>query len=327
MQDPEIVYTFDLTENGKLQFKTSRDFVFGDIQYDKQKGVVYEKFADADPSFSPGCSWYCGGGPEAILSSSSLKTNGTLTYVAKNIHDFNLDTAWVEGSDDYGIGEYVEYIFAKNSARPTTLYIINGYIKSQKAWTENSRVKELILKLNNKTLGVIHLKDVAAVQKVKLPLYYESKEHPGYSLKFIIKDVYPGTKFKDTAITEITLDGIDVHCVDAKTKILMSDNRLKYISEIKVGDRIIVLRYSDKKQIITKVKKIITTKHDVVYNYGNVKITSDHVFLNDNYLKTNAEEMKCNKIYEKDKIMYNLVVDESHEVFFKGNNVWLKAEN
>lgn len=44
---------------------------------------------------------------------------------------------------------------------------------------------------------------------------YSDREHLSGKaplvIRFKICDVYPGTKYKDTAITEIYFDGIDVH--------------------------------------------------------------------------------------------------------------------
>lgn len=159
-----------------------------------------------------GCSWYCGGNSYKQTASSTLKSSGTATYTPTNAHDLSYKTAWVEGTAGDGIGEYIEYYFKNDCPRVTSFYISNGYVKSDKAWKDNSRVKILKLYINNKPYALLNLQDTKADQIFKLdePIgrYKGGKD---MILRFEIVDVYKGDKYKDTAITEIYFDGIDVH--------------------------------------------------------------------------------------------------------------------
>ncbi|WP_143569809.1 NADase-type glycan-binding domain-containing protein [Tenacibaculum agarivorans] len=167
-----------------------------------------------------GCSWYCGAGDYTVTTSSELAPNGKIDYKAKNLTDFSYQTAWVEGKNDYGIGEKIEFVFAPNHPRVTTIKIANGYVKSTKAWKANSRVKKLKLSINDEVYGIIHLKDTYALQAVKFkkPIGYADREdyeklktRPKWKISFEILEVYKGEKYKDTVISEIFFDGIDVH--------------------------------------------------------------------------------------------------------------------
>lgn len=168
----------------------------------------------------PGCSWYCGGGLETAAASSTLSKQGNVNYVAKNANDLSYQTAWVEGVPGYGIGEDLTYDFPPENPRITKIIVVNGYVKSAKAWNENSRVKQLKVYLDGKPLALLNLQDTRREQifTLKQPIgngnranYKALQLKPRWKLKFEITDVYKGQKFDDTAITEIYFDGIDVH--------------------------------------------------------------------------------------------------------------------
>ena len=164
--------------------------------------------------YSPACSWYCGGVIDTIKTSSALDSYGRFTYDAGNLHDFNHETAWVEGVEGYGIGEYAIYEFPGNCPRITTVNVLNGYVKSESLWRANSRVKKLKVWYNNKPLAILELEDSRSLQMFEIgPVGYGPKgmEADIWSLKFEIMEVYPGDKYKDTVISDIYFDGIDVH--------------------------------------------------------------------------------------------------------------------
>lgn len=160
----------------------------------------------------PGCSWYCGGGPYKIISSSNLKSNGSINYNAENIHDFSYKTVWAEGADGYGIGEYVEYHFKAQSPRITEIRFANGYVKTDQAWFDNSRVKSIKMYVNGQPFAILNLNDTRAIQyfTLKEPLGRNNGEND-WVLKFEIIDVYKGDKYKDVVISELSFDGTDVH--------------------------------------------------------------------------------------------------------------------
>lgn len=158
-----------------------------------------------------GCSWYCGGGNYEIKASSSLHPNKGIVYKADNANDLNYYTAWVEGKADEGVGEFLEYYFKNNSPRVTKIIIANGYMKSNRAWKNNNRVKKLKLYVNGKVWGILNLEDSKTDQVFEIGTLGHNKNGTDLILKFELLDVYKGNKFNDTAITEIYFDGIDVH--------------------------------------------------------------------------------------------------------------------
>lgn len=154
--------------------------------------------------YSGSCSWYCGGRVEKRVASSTLSSQGSNNYDVSNIHDFNHETAWVEGVRGYGIGEWVEYR-GVNGGGITAIKILNGYVKSEKAWSENARVKRLKVYCNGKPICIFELQNSRSLQTfyVAIGNSYDVK----VDFRFEILDVYPGTKYQDTVISEIYFEG------------------------------------------------------------------------------------------------------------------------
>jgi hypothetical protein len=184
---------------------------------------VYTEMNELMPGYwqtlGEGCSWYCGGGPDEVKASSELKPQGTNTYAGGNVHDFSYKEAWVEGVPGYGIGEYVTYKFAGESPRITEVIVVNGYVKSEKAYRDNSRVKKLKMYVNDKPYAILNLEDKRSSQTFEFEPIGNSnranlealKHMPAWNLKFEILEVYKGTKYDDVAIAEIYFSGMDVH--------------------------------------------------------------------------------------------------------------------
>ena len=177
----------------------------------KELNILLEKYGEVVENawdiIDGGCSWYCGGGNYKIKASSSLGDS----YKAEFANDLSYKTAWVEGKKDEGIGEYLEYYFKNDSPRITEIIISNGYMKSEETWKNNNRVKKLKLYVNGVPFGILNLKDSLTDQHFSVGTLGHNKNGTDLILKFEILEIYKGSKYNDTAITEIYFDGIDVH--------------------------------------------------------------------------------------------------------------------
>ena len=176
--------------------------------------IALLSFVEDDPVlrhfYSGSCSWYCGGQIDSVTASSALGEK----YAAEKAHDFSIVTAWVEGVDGNGEGEYIKYAFPGTCPRITTVLIHNGYVKNWDVWRDNGRVKRLLMYYNDKPYVILHLQDTANLQSFEVGILgheERSETSPAWSIKFEILEVYPGEKYEDTAITEIYFDGVDVH--------------------------------------------------------------------------------------------------------------------
>lgn len=166
-----------------------------------------------------GCSWYCGAGAISVTASTQLPAQVSNSYQPENAHDLSFKTAWVEGDPGDGIGQFLTYTFTPDHPRITHINVVNGYVKSQKAYLENSRVKKLKVYLNGQPMAILQLDDIRSTQSFKFePIGNADRKNkeslkvqPDWTLKFEILEVYKGSKYADVAITEIYFDGIDVH--------------------------------------------------------------------------------------------------------------------
>ncbi|MBO5799781.1 MAG: hypothetical protein J6Q03_00385 [Paludibacteraceae bacterium] len=230
-----------------------------------------------------GCSWYCAGGPYSVSASSYLKSSGYVNYKGANAHDLNYRKVWAEGVDGDGIGEYLIYKFRGGSPRVTQIIVVNGYVKNQTVFKENSRVKKLKVYKDGKPIAILELKDIMGEQVFEIGTLGDNRENaPAWSLKFEILEVYKGDKYDDTVISELYFAGIDVHCLAKGTKISMGDGSEKNIEEVKAGDK--VLSYSSKGIGVSVVKVTDVATHEgfVRYKFTSGKelvCTLDHPLL------------------------------------------------
>ncbi len=168
-------------------------------------------------------------------------------YSAYQLFDENVTTAWVEGVEGDGIGEYV--LIGQENTLPDKIHINNGYQKTESLYYKNSRPKTLKLSLyvvyqlpgDVTELGrifqclqypdstILHLKDKMGTQVFELPFdikrvksvkstgdanfekefeervdkFIEHEHYYGYILKLEIMDVYKGSKWDDTSISDL----------------------------------------------------------------------------------------------------------------------------
>jgi hypothetical protein len=198
----------DLQVCDRVAMKANTDYnALSDVE------IALLSFVEDDPVlshfYSSSCSWYCGGQIDSVTASSALADR----YAAEKAHDFSIVTAWVEGVEGNGEGEYLRYSFPGTCPRITTVLIHNGYVKNWEVWYDNARVKRLLMYYNDEPYAILNLQDTMGLQSFDVGvLGYEDKDSaPAWSIKFEILEVYPGKKYEDTAITEIYFDGIDVH--------------------------------------------------------------------------------------------------------------------
>lgn len=156
------------------------------------------------------------------MVSSYLPATEKNSYGPWNVEDYDLSTAWVPDSRNGGIGEYIEYEFHFPDYAPTyggvyqfdgQCIIANGYCKSPKVWEENSRVKKIKVYYNDKAICYVVLQDNWYIQYFDLRKFFINRSRDLYldapyellngdRLRFEIVEVYPGSKYKDVAISE-----------------------------------------------------------------------------------------------------------------------------
>lgn len=146
----------------------------------------------------------CSGPPclDNIKASSTLvPQRKKKKYSVDNICDDDPTTAWVEGKEDHGIGEFFEMKWVPMGSGEITL--LNGYQASKSTWENNSRVKKMKVSIGGKDLCVVALADVMGRQQFTIPGHSGPDSNVDVPLRFTILEVYPGLKWKDTAISGI----------------------------------------------------------------------------------------------------------------------------
>lgn len=137
----------------------------------------------------------------AVRASSSLDASSSANYRPGNLLDHRPDTAWCEGKDGDGEGEWVEIAFD----RPVEIRgftIVNGYDKggSFDRWEANGRVHTLGLEVDGRTYNT----DLEN-QRVPQPLPFRDPPRT-QRLRLIIGSVYRGTTYRDTCLSEVAID-------------------------------------------------------------------------------------------------------------------------
>ncbi len=291
---PSSVTPFSFNTKDEAAYNKKRDIAFaiwekqeteGGINYnllpeEEQETLAFieETGGDYFDVLGPGCSWYCGGGPNEVTASSFLPSQSSNTYEPENAHDLNYGTAWVEGVNGDGIGEYLTYHFDFNP-RITRIYVANGYVKNQTAWENNGRVKKLKMYVNDKPYAILCLEDSRSEQAFEFPPIGDYQ-----TMKFEIMEVYKGKKYSDVAISEIYFDGLDVHCFAKGSLVIMADGTTKPIEELVAGDVVKAYDFENFQPITTTIEKLekITHTHMVKYTFSNGKeivATPDHPFM------------------------------------------------
>lgn len=137
---------------------------------------------------------HAAGGYNYCVSSVLAPQYGN-SYGPRNLVDEDLRTAWVEGVGGQGVGEYI-VVELGGVRRVTAIQLMNGYHKNKRIFSINSRVRSGILRFSNGRTIRVRLEDAPGVQTLSFAPIETAW------VQFEISEVYAGTKYKDTAITE-----------------------------------------------------------------------------------------------------------------------------
>ena len=183
-----------------------------------------------------GKNWTCS--RSSVLQEKSKSSD---FYEYDKAFDNNLETVWVEGVPGNGINEYImanicqkdlcnfNYRKAKkNNGINIFLSLNNGYCKNESLFIKNNRIKKAHVIIYDTPIAIgqdttkiddnpiiiydeiIDLKDTMDEQTFSFVI--NTREDNIYSspfviMQFIILDVYPGTDYDDTCISEIKVYG------------------------------------------------------------------------------------------------------------------------
>lgn len=140
------------------------------------------------------------GTPLKITASSSsvrlaVQSN---TYYPANAIDGKRSTAWIEGVDGPGLGEWIRFDFDREINLHRIL-IQPGYFKSPAIWAQNNRIATLTAYFSDGSSRDLNFSDRMDSQKVDIGSVRTKW------VKFVIRSVYYGSD-PDTAISELAFE-------------------------------------------------------------------------------------------------------------------------
>ena len=131
----------------------------------------------------------------AEYEASTWKKKGINRYDEFNLLYLSF-SPWISESDNSGIEEYITIDAQKTFS---SFRIINGFIDldNPQHFEEYNKVKELsVFDINNNLIGNYKIENNSTIQSFNLPGKFNY-------VKFIITDIYEGTKYDDVAITTL----------------------------------------------------------------------------------------------------------------------------
>lgn len=155
---------------------------------------------DPNTQSSPDASDISNSSPLKITASSSsvrlaVQSN---TYYPANAIDGKRSTAWIEGVDGPGLGEWIRFDFDRQINLHRILFQ-PGYFKSSPIWAENNRIQTLTAYFSDGSSRDLNFDDRMDSQKIDVGSVKTRW------VKFVIKSVYYGTD-PDTAISEVAFE-------------------------------------------------------------------------------------------------------------------------
>jgi len=136
--------------------------------------------------------------PQAATSSSALASTQSDSYRATNLVDNDSATAWIEGVEGPGIGEWVRFEFLE----PVTLArieIANGYQVDEERFEGNLRVRDLEIEFSNGATQVVRLHDSTDPQSIS------PRSKTAEWIKLTILSVYPDHVWEDAALSSLLI--------------------------------------------------------------------------------------------------------------------------
>lgn len=135
-----------------------------------------------------------------ICASSVLDPQAGNTYGPGNMSDGDPATAWVEGVEGVGIGQWVEMRFDYEMTFQT-IELIAGYSKSERLHALNAAPSRVAVLADG-----WHVQDLWLADSMELQVLRLQTPVSATALRLVVQDALPGARWKDLAISEFHID-------------------------------------------------------------------------------------------------------------------------
>ncbi|HWY11898.1 MAG TPA: hypothetical protein VN026_11265 [Bacteroidia bacterium] len=145
-----------------------------------------------------------------VKTTTKAEPSGGFNFEAINVLDGNMKTCWMSSGD--GKNEDVEVIIdleeveGINVAVVTDIYFFSGWRKDYQTWKEYSRVKKMIMTVNDLPYGEITFQDTYKQQSIDLEKFKVDRTRRS-RIRFRIVDTYKGSKYNQLALSDIQIIG------------------------------------------------------------------------------------------------------------------------
>lgn len=203
----------------------------------------------------------------------TVRTSTTLDgYSPKNMFDSNLETAWVEGSEGLGVGDWIELEFDKPMLIDA-IYLLNGFHNNESTLVEKGRVGSFDIYVYTED-GEEHYYQYEKVNKVDkvLGVYTEfftyRLSNNITKLKLVIKDAENGSVYEDIAISELIVLSRDYDGVFASGGVSQLEVKANEGEIIYYEPDVNASQQNEKDSIANKLEVSENTEKNVVVEGG-----------------------------------------------------------
>jgi hypothetical protein len=141
-----------------------------------------------------------------VRASSELHSDRHGSYFPYAAIDGQLETAWVEGVEGPGLGEWIALRFPE-AVEVHAIHVDVGFDESAELFTKNNRVREATLRFSDGQAATVTFEDVRGMQPVSVVDLFGGPVATT-SVELVIEAVTPGSAYDDTCIAEIEVYGV-----------------------------------------------------------------------------------------------------------------------
>ncbi len=141
-----------------------------------------------------------------VTASSQLPSDQHGSYFPYAAIDGQVATAWVEGVEGPGLGEWIRLDFPE-AIGVHTIHVDVGFDKDAELFAKNNRVREATLRFSDGQAVTVTFEDVRGMQPVPV-VDLLGGPVATTSVELIVEAVTPGSTYDDTCVAEIEVYGV-----------------------------------------------------------------------------------------------------------------------